>query len=67
MTARDLPPDLKREAARARIERAKVLMTKAANALIDQHPLAAALGDAAREEHDAARAELAALDGERST
>ena len=53
-----------REEACARIDRAKTLMTRAAQAVMDQHPLAAALGDAARAELDEARAELAAIDSQ---
>jgi len=64
MTARDLPPDLQREAAFERRRRAKELVTKAACALVDQHPTAAALGDAALVELREADAELAHLDAE---
>src|SRR5436305_1412853 len=64
MTARDLPIELKREAALERIRRGKELMTKASRALLDRHPMAVALGDAAKAEMDDARAELAALDAQ---
>ena len=64
MNDRALPLPLRRAAALERLRRAKQLMTRAARALIDKHPLAAALGDAALAEHNEARDELAALDAE---
>ena len=62
MNARDLSPELKRTAALERRRRAKQLVDKATRAIIDKHPLAAALADAAMAELAEADAELAALE-----